>query len=790
MSSAPHLQVANIGKHDMWTWEECEVTNAHEWQKAVDDFGSTRPKVPKHIHQIWIGPKAPPCMWLDSWRVEFMGKFKDWEYTLWGDEDVKKLSMINQDIYDREAKYQCKADILRLELLYQYGGIYIDADMLALGKSLDSAIEVAENNGGFAMGYEPDTKDKPYSILGNSVIVAAPRHPLVLMLIEYIKTIYPHKRPYLAVEWVTGPLAYTRCIVHCFLRLQGKLPFGVVPQEWFYPAFHYVPNPDAIDFSRFPNSLMFQFGYTCSGLEGYVERSNKCRKPLECRHHRNVQWPFGKLRDIRPALETRASGPIPKTVHHFCFQRNWDQRPQRWLGAWRHVFPHSAGWSHRVWTADELRELGSAKGLFGANLYASPPARMSRVSLRLLALEVLYLEGGFFGPLAAAKNLPASEAGAVAEAVVAAGGDELVDLERVDSDRGRVFEGLGVIACAPGSSGCAREIEALYRGEPLPLRGPAITPDSAAAYENFPNWDRYLGAAEIWDLAGSADGEPAEGLLHYAYSCRVPLKVAPAVSESEPPTLPKELLDVDHRVVVFTSRVAGQYRQLLDSVPGFLASLDGEHCDWDLLLLSVEWNAGDEHQLEVYRVSSGVRPPKDRKEFIGFVVDGRRAPALLHDFVGQKGEHDQQSVFDFVYSRLYNEGRSIHVAVEKFPHSREDALLLEGMGRISRAFQRVAGHPIPSSHEAGRTERHGNLFKAFYDNGQLMFEVAACPSGPSGLGGAVQWRAWNQDGGMNSEMRLSLKAGGSGDGGDLIEHCRVYFSHQVVFQANGEVVGA
>ena len=35
-------------------------------------------------------------------------------------------------------------------------------------------------------------------------------------------------------------------------------------------AFHFVPNPDAIDFSRFPKCLMFQFGYTCSGLEGYA----------------------------------------------------------------------------------------------------------------------------------------------------------------------------------------------------------------------------------------------------------------------------------------------------------------------------------------------------------------------------------------------------------------------------------------------------------------------------------------------------------------------------------------
>lgn len=48
-----------------------------------------------------------------------------------------------------------------------------------------------------------------------------------------------------------------------------------------FEAFHFVPNPDAIDFSRFPNCLMFQFGYTCSGLEGYVPRTEGKRSHKE-----------------------------------------------------------------------------------------------------------------------------------------------------------------------------------------------------------------------------------------------------------------------------------------------------------------------------------------------------------------------------------------------------------------------------------------------------------------------------------------------------------------------------
>ena len=108
-----------------------------------------------------------------------------------------------QDLYDQEKMYQCKADLLRLEVLWREGGIYIDADMVWLHHDLQDVLDACKSTG-FFCGYEPDTKDKPYSVIGNSFIAATPGHPLVDMLIKYIKGIYAHKRPYHGVEWVTG----------------------------------------------------------------------------------------------------------------------------------------------------------------------------------------------------------------------------------------------------------------------------------------------------------------------------------------------------------------------------------------------------------------------------------------------------------------------------------------------------------------------------------------------------------------------------------------------------------
>lgn len=93
-----------------------------------------------------------------------------------------------------------------------------------------------------------------------------------------------------------------------------------------FEAFHFVPNPDAIDFSRFPNCLMFQFGYTCSGLEGYVpgtegKRSNKedTTKPRQNHTTRNSLWGQAsqslqevgnRLESIRFEVEQLDSTPI------------------------------------------------------------------------------------------------------------------------------------------------------------------------------------------------------------------------------------------------------------------------------------------------------------------------------------------------------------------------------------------------------------------------------------------------------------------------------------------------
>jgi mannosyltransferase OCH1-like enzyme len=128
----------------------------------------------------------PPIVWIDTWRKKYRSEYPGWDYTLWTDKEVAELPLRMKNLYDKEKMYQCKADLLRLEVLWMEGGVYIDADMVWLHKDLQDVLDASKDTG-FFCGYEPDTKDKPYSVIGNSFIAATPKHPLVDMLIKYLR---------------------------------------------------------------------------------------------------------------------------------------------------------------------------------------------------------------------------------------------------------------------------------------------------------------------------------------------------------------------------------------------------------------------------------------------------------------------------------------------------------------------------------------------------------------------------------------------------------------------------
>ncbi|PKU26048.1 glycosyltransferase family 32 protein [Telmatospirillum siberiense] len=85
--------------------------------------------IPRQIHRIWFGPSDIPEEY-ENWWNAWQRQFPSYEFTTWGDDNVKDFSSITKI---READSPArKADVARYEILYRHGGIYLDCDMMPL----------------------------------------------------------------------------------------------------------------------------------------------------------------------------------------------------------------------------------------------------------------------------------------------------------------------------------------------------------------------------------------------------------------------------------------------------------------------------------------------------------------------------------------------------------------------------------------------------------------------------------------------------------------------------------
>ncbi len=110
--------------------------------------------IPKIIHLCWLSGDPYPAdiqRCLDSWK-EYL---PDYEVMLW---DRKRFD-VNSTLWTKQAfenrKYAFAADYIRLYALYNYGGIYLDSDVL-MYKSFDDLLHLPYFMGcDFVGSFEP-----------------------------------------------------------------------------------------------------------------------------------------------------------------------------------------------------------------------------------------------------------------------------------------------------------------------------------------------------------------------------------------------------------------------------------------------------------------------------------------------------------------------------------------------------------------------------------------------------------------------------------------------------------
>lgn len=206
--------------------------NQH-WQilKSLYETGLNREftydtlRIPKIAHLIWLGSKVPPRY--KKLEESFLKLHPDWKIILWTDMEAAHFSLANHKAFNNARNFAEKSDIIRYEILYKYGGVYIDGDF-EFRKPLDELHYACSLYVGIAYDHNAE--------LYNGLIGCERRHPIIKECIKKIGTRGSKIDPE-AIMNRTGPYHFTRCFfAKCFER-PGVIAF---PVAFFYP----VPNYD------------------------------------------------------------------------------------------------------------------------------------------------------------------------------------------------------------------------------------------------------------------------------------------------------------------------------------------------------------------------------------------------------------------------------------------------------------------------------------------------------------------------------------------------------------------
>jgi mannosyltransferase OCH1-like enzyme len=220
--------------------------------------------VPATVHQIWIGTAKAPTDWLDT-LVEFCQNY-GYRYRLWGNDDVEPLFAaasrpMLRAAYEDSKSWAGKADILRLLILWNEGGTYVDADSAVVnGDGLDRLLDYNSRRGTVLFGAENDD-----GLVANGTISAPPRSAFIGACLNRIERDYaadPDAWRKQQAWHSTGPFLVTAILNDNPNRASDGVV--VVPRTVFYPYDWHTARPR--DFHKTaafpPEAVLHQYGFS------------------------------------------------------------------------------------------------------------------------------------------------------------------------------------------------------------------------------------------------------------------------------------------------------------------------------------------------------------------------------------------------------------------------------------------------------------------------------------------------------------------------------------------------
>jgi len=197
--------------------------------------------IPRLFHYIWVGG-APLPKHLEN-NISTWLKFNpDYDIIRWDENNINFSSPVLRRVY-RLGYWARVADIVRLQILYEYGGIYLDVDIKVI-KAFDPLL-----SHGCFIGLERE------SYISNAVIGAEPKHELIKTALT---AIHQNKVGVEKMDPSYGPVLLTDILLKnkCKLATNGSVEcrndnIFVAPKSYFHPLAWDLPRSDRHQLENF-----------------------------------------------------------------------------------------------------------------------------------------------------------------------------------------------------------------------------------------------------------------------------------------------------------------------------------------------------------------------------------------------------------------------------------------------------------------------------------------------------------------------------------------------------------
>ncbi|WP_409201364.1 glycosyltransferase family 32 protein [Paracoccus aurantius] len=175
-------------------------------------------KVPRIVHQIWIGERIPrPCETWRQWAARH-----GWEYRLWDEAALSRLGLSDDPawcVMRQMGDLPGAVDVARYHILLREGGLYLDCDWYPIRPELGPTALFPECGMSAIAEAGPRLVGGGGMLLANGLIATPAGHPALRRLLNALPEVVERLRGGPA-WWLTGPLPFT-------LALRGG-PFTVL----------------------------------------------------------------------------------------------------------------------------------------------------------------------------------------------------------------------------------------------------------------------------------------------------------------------------------------------------------------------------------------------------------------------------------------------------------------------------------------------------------------------------------------------------------------------------------